>query len=268
MTAKLVLKDLGKTFRLRNVAINVLRDINLTIGEREFVSIVGPSGCGKTTLLRMAAGLESPSAGHVELDGKIAGAAGPQRAMVFQKFALFPHMTVTQNIEFGLKIKKISKGERLRTIERYLDLLKLGDFGRAYPRELSGGMQQRVAIARALVIEPEVLLMDEPFAALDAQIRISMQEMLLDLMAKTKVTTMFVTHSVEEAIYLADRVLVLSARPATVKKEIMIDRNSKWKGLTVPEADLDPDFLELKREVWSLIRHDLGAAEDSELSAA
>lgn len=268
MTAKLALKGIGKTFQLRGKAISVLRDIDISVSEREFVSIVGPSGCGKTTLLRLAAGLEEPSSGVIELDGRRARGPGPARAMVFQKFALFPHMTVSQNIDFGLKIKGLPKSERRSIISDNLKLLSLDGFARAYPRELSGGMQQRVAIARALVIEPEVLLMDEPFAALDAQIRISMQEMLLALTKKTKTTTMFVTHSVEEAIYLADRVIVLSARPATVKQTITIRSDANWKGLTVPDAELDPEFLELKRTVWGLIRHDLTTTEWPHVDAA
>jgi ABC-type nitrate/sulfonate/bicarbonate transport system ATPase subunit len=255
---KLALRAVSKRFESRSSRIVALDEINLEIRDREFVSIVGPSGCGKTTLLRVAAGLEEATGGVVELDGLPAGGPGPRRGMVFQRFALFPHLTVRHNIEFGLKIKRVPRAERERVISRYLDLLGLADFGHAYPRELSGGMQQRVAIARALVVEPEVLLMDEPFASLDAQIRISMQEMLSNLVKVTNITTMFVTHSVEEAIYLADRVIVLTPRPARVAKVIDIGREVAWKGLTVPEADLDPQFLHLKKTVWELIRHDIG----------
>ena len=253
--AKLAMVQLSKRFERRGHEVLAIQDLNVEVQAGEFVSIVGPSGCGKTTLLRLAAGLESPTGGQVLLDGQPAGGPGPKRGMVFQRFALFPHLTVWQNIDFGLKIKKVAAERRKAIITRYLGLLGLEEFGHAYPRELSGGMQQRVAIARALVIEPEILLMDEPFAALDAQIRISMQEMLLELVRLTKITTMFVTHSVEEAIYLADRVIVLTPRPATVAEVIHVGRDVDWKKLKVPEAELERDFLELKKRVWRLIRH-------------
>lgn len=255
MTAKLAMVDVSKRFELRGQAVVAIEGLDISIAAGEFVTIVGPSGCGKTTLLRMAAGLDRPSSGEILLDGKAAGGPGPKRGMVFQRFALFPHLTVWDNIDFGLKIKRVSGQERDKVITRYLEMLKLKDFAHAYPRELSGGMQQRVAIARALVVEPEILLMDEPFAALDAQIRISMQEMLLEIVQLTQITTMFVTHSVEEAIYLADRVVVLTQRPAKVAKVISIGREVPWKKLKVPEAEVTADFIALKKEVWSLVRH-------------
>ena len=255
MTAKLAMVDVSKRFELRGQAVVAIEGLDISIAAGEFVTIVGPSGCGKTTLLRMAAGLDRPSSGEILLDGKAAGGPGPKRGMVFQRFALFPHLTVWDNIDFGLKIKRVSGQERDKVITRYLEMLKLKDFAHAYPRELSGGMQQRVAIARALVVEPDILLMDEPFAALDAQIRISMQEMLLEIVQLTQITTMFVTHSVEEAIYLADRVVVLTQRPAKVAKVISIGREVPWKKLKVPEAEVTADFIALKKEVWSLVRH-------------
>ena len=255
MNAKLEMRKVTKTFDSRGQRVTAIDGLDIRVDPGEFVTIVGPSGCGKTTLLRIAAGLEMPSHGAILLDGAAAGGPGPKRGMVFQKFALFPHLTVWQNIEFGLKIKKVNDDQRREVISRYLDVLGLKDFAKAYPKELSGGMQQRVAIARALVIEPDILLMDEPFAALDAQMRISMQEMLLELVRLTKITTMFVTHSVEEAIYLADKVVVLSQRPAHVFRVIEIGRDVPWKKLKVPEAELTPEFGRLKREVWSLIRH-------------
>src|SRR5262245_48306320 len=174
---------------------SALNGVSVEVHRGEFIAIVGPSGCGKTTLLRIAAGLDMPTSGDVLLDGNPAGGPGPKRGMVFQKFALFPHMSVHQNINFGLELKKIPPLKRHETIARYLKRHGFAAFAQSYPRELSGGMQQRVAIARALVIEPEILLMDEPFAALDAQIRISMQEMLLELVRQTHITTLFVTHS-------------------------------------------------------------------------
>jgi len=248
---KLSLKAVGKAFG----DVLALKEIDVDVHKGEFIAIVGPSGCGKTTLLRIAAGLEQPTAGDVLIDGKSAGGPGPKRGMVFQKFALFPHMTVMQNIEFGLELKKVPRAQREEIVMRYLKPLGLEAFAQSYPRQLSGGMQQRVAIARALVIEPEVLLMDEPFAALDAQIRISMQEMLLELVRETHVTTLFVTHSVEEAVYLADRVFVLSQRPAVVAQVVEIGQAADWKAMKFPQAEQTPEFLALKKEVLSLIRH-------------
>ncbi len=255
MQPKLEMRNVTKSFERRGQSITAIAGLHIQVEPGEFVTIVGPSGCGKTTLLRMAAGLEEATQGEIFLDGETAGGPGPKRGMVFQKFALFPHLTVWENIDFGLKIKKVPEEKRVEIIGKYLALLGLKDFAKAYPKELSGGMQQRVAIARSLVIEPEILLMDEPFAALDAQIRISMQEMLLELVRLTRITTMFVTHSVEEAVYLADKVVVLSQRPATVARVIAIDRDASWKKLKVPEAELTQEFGELKREVWGLIRH-------------
>lgn len=248
---KLAMRELDKKFG----NVRALSGINVEVHRGEFIAIVGPSGCGKTTLLRIAAGLEMPTSGDVLLDGNPAGGPGPKRGMVFQKFALFPHMSVQQNIDFGLELKKVPRSKRQETIARYLKLLGLESFAESYPRQLSGGMQQRVAIARALVIEPEILLMDEPFAALDAQIRISMQEMLLELVRETQITTLFVTHSVEEAIYLADKVFVLSQRPAKVARIVEVGRSADWKQMKFPEAEQAPEFLALKKEVWGLIRH-------------
>jgi NitT/TauT family transport system ATP-binding protein len=164
-------------------------------------------------------------------------------------------MTVLKNINFGLELKKVPRSERNEITMRYLRLLGLESFANSYPRELSGGMQQRVAIARALVVGPEILLMDEPFAALDAQIRISMQEMLLDLVRQTQMTTLFVTHSVEEAVYLADRIFVLSQRPAVVAQVIEVGKAADWKAMKFPQAEQTAEFLALKKEVWGLIRH-------------
>jgi NitT/TauT family transport system ATP-binding protein len=248
---KLTMTGVGKSFDV----VRALDDVNVAVHKGEFIAIVGPSGCGKTTLLRIAAGLEEPTTGAVLLDGRAAGGPGPQRGMVFQKFALFPHMTVVKNIDFGLELKKVPRAQRKEIIMRYLRLLGLESFAQAYPRQLSGGMQQRVAIARSLVIEPEILLMDEPFASLDAQIRISMQEMLLELVRQTHITTLFVTHSVEEAVYLADKVFVLSQRPGTVSQVVDIGQTSEWKRMKFPQAEQTAEFLALKKEVWGLIRH-------------
>ncbi|MFQ6050237.1 MAG: ABC transporter ATP-binding protein [Candidatus Hydrothermarchaeota archaeon] len=194
-----------------------LKNVSFEVNDGEFVCIVGPSGCGKTTLLRIAAGLEKPTAGKVYLDGKEVKGPGSERGMVFQEYALFPWRTVKKNIEFGLELKNVPKKEREEIIKRYVDLVGLNGFESSYPHELSGGMKQRVALARVLANDPDVLLMDEPFGALDAQTRNVMQEELLRVWQKARKTVLFVTHSVDEAVYLGDKVVVLTARPGEVK---------------------------------------------------
>ncbi len=221
---KIKVKNLRKVFMTRD-ANNVvaLDDVSFSVREGEFVCIVGPSGCGKTTLLRIIAGLERPTSGSVTLDGKPVSAPGKDRCMVFQEYALFPWRTVLKNITFGLENLKIPKDERLRIAKRYIELVGLQSFEERYPHELSGGMRQRVGIARALAIEPEVLLMDEPFGSLDAQTRNMLQMELLEIWSKTQKTILFVTHSVDEAVFLADKIVVLSARPAVVKEILEVD---------------------------------------------
>lgn len=209
-------RDLNKSFETdgRVVAIDSL---NLDVYEGELLSILGPTGCGKTTLLRIIAGFEQPTSGRVLLNGKEVRESGSDRGVVFQEFALFPWRTVKKNIEFGLEIKGLAKEKREEISQKYIDLVGLAGFENAYPKELSGGMKQRVGIARALANDPMVLLMDEPFGSLDAQTRNFMQRELLDIWVKTKKTIIFVTHSVDEAVYLADRIMVMTARPGRVK---------------------------------------------------
>ena len=188
-----------------------LEDVSFEVRDREFVAIVGPSGCGKTTCLRMAAGLEFPTRGTVSVGGQRVTGPGPDRAVVFQQFALFPWKTVHENIDFGLRSKGMSDPERRQRIEKQLELMSLQGYESAFPHQLSGGMQQRVAIARSYVLDPGVLLMDEPFGALDAQTRVVMQEELIKLSRVNPRTVLFITHAVEEAVYLADRVVVMTA---------------------------------------------------------
>jgi NitT/TauT family transport system ATP-binding protein len=216
MNHKLKLHGVTKAFQSEEVEINALEDINLEVKPNEFLCIIGPSGCGKTTLLRMIAGLDYPSSGEIILDGDRVSGPSPDRGMVFQEYSLFPWRTVLKNIEFGLKIRGMEDKERSKIAERYLELVGLQDFGNSYPYELSGGMKQRVAIARALATEPSILLMDEPFGSVDAQTRNVLQEELLEIWRRTKKTILFVTHSVDEAVYLADRVAVMSARPGRI----------------------------------------------------
>ncbi|MBE0522970.1 MAG: ABC transporter ATP-binding protein [Methanosarcinales archaeon] len=203
--------------------VQALQNINIEVKDKEFVCIIGPSGCGKTTLLRIIAGLEKPDSGVVTLKNEPILAPGPDRGMVFQEYSLFPWRTVLKNITFSLELKKIPKAERNKIANEYLELVGLEMFADSYPHELSGGMKQRVAIARALVNDPQVLLMDEPFGAVDAQTRNSLQQELLKIWEKEQKTIMFITHSVDEAVFLADRVMVFTARPGKIKEIIDID---------------------------------------------
>jgi len=234
---------LNKVFEREGLAPTVaLADINLEIEEKEFICLVGPSGCGKTTLLRIIAGLEKPTSGDVCLDGAPISGPDPQRGMVFQEYSLFPWKSVIDNIGFGLEMKGTPRQERRRIAEEYLDIVNLGQFRDAYPHELSGGMRQRVAIARALANNPRVLLMDEPFGALDAQTRNIMQKELLEIWEETKKTVIFVTHSVDEAVYLADKIVLLSPRPGKIEEVIDVE-------LPRPRDRTEPLFADLRKYI-------------------
>ena len=229
-----------------------LQGVSFRIADCEFCSILGHSGCGKTTLLMLLAGFEQPTRGEILVDGQVVGAPTWQRTVVFQEYALFPWMTVEQNIAFGLEMKQVPKSEINATVASNVELVGLQGFERRYPHQLSGGMKQRVSIARALAVDPAVLLLDEPFAALDAQNRARMQEEMGRLLAAGKArlpkTMVLVTHSIEEAILLSDRVVVLTRRPGRVKAELEIE-------LPRPRHELDPRFAELKQRIRELI-HD------------
>ena len=247
-----------RTFSQGGKEFVALKDIDFEVQDREFVAIVGPSGCGKTTCMRMAAGLEHPTGGHVYVDRDEVKKPGPDRAVVFQAFALFPWKTVWDNIEFGLVSLGIDAAERKRRIEQHIELMGLGGYEQAYPHQLSGGMQQRVAIARAYVLDPKVLLMDEPFGALDAQTRVVMQEELVRLARTHPRTVLFITHAVEEAVYLADRIVVMSRRPGTIRE--IVDVKSirvaeGWDQHKRIEDVMDlPSFVHLRTHVWKLLR--------------
>ena len=217
------MENLLKVFREETREIVALKDFNLDVDDGEFVCLLGPSGCGKTTVLRIIAGLEAKSAGSVTVSGEEVEGAGSNRGVVFQEFALFPWRTVRKNIEFGLEVKKMPSHEREAISSKFIDLVNLEGFESAHPHQLSGGMKQRVGIARALANDPAVLLMDEPFGALDAQTRNLMQKELLRIWSATRKTVLFVTHSVDEAVYLADRIVVMTARPGRVKKIIPVN---------------------------------------------
>ncbi|MBC8461183.1 MAG: ABC transporter ATP-binding protein [Deltaproteobacteria bacterium] len=223
MNHKLVLRNITKTFDSKEGAIKALEGINLEVKHNEFLCIIGPSGCGKTTLLRLIAGLEKPTQGEILLDGKEVEKPSQDRGMVFQEFSLFPWRTVIKNVTFGLEIQGIDEDEQYRIANKYIELIGLRGFENHYPYELSGGMKQRVTIARALAPDPAILLMDEPFGSVDAQTRNLLQEELLEIWKKTEKTILFVTHSVDEAVYLADKVSMMSARPGSFVESFDID---------------------------------------------
>jgi NitT/TauT family transport system ATP-binding protein len=230
-----------------------LRDLSLAVNEGEFVCILGASGCGKSTLLNIFAGFTPPSAGRVLLRDEIIIGIEPRCGMVFQSYALFPWKTVRGNVEFGLKMQGVSAGERRRRAEQYIELVKLSGFEDRYPSELSGGMQQRVSLARILAADPEVLLMDEPFGALDAMTRQVLQEELLRIHEHSRKTTLFITHNIDEALILADRIIVMSARPGRVKAEL---RNTLPRPRHV-DIQLSPDYARLKSVVWTEVEQEL-----------
>ncbi|MBM3537822.1 MAG: ABC transporter ATP-binding protein [Alphaproteobacteria bacterium] len=200
-----------------------LKNASLAVAPGEFVCIIGPSGCGKSTLLHMIAGFLTPTEGSLRFRGRPIEAPGPERGVVFQEYALFAWMTVRQNVEFGLKMRGIGKAERRDKARRFLDVVGLAKMADRYPHELSGGMRQRVAVARALVNEPEVLLMDEPFAAVDAITRATLQDELLRLWQEFRISVVFITHNIDEAIFLGERIVVMSAHPGTIRSEVRID---------------------------------------------
>ena len=250
----------GKVFQRGGEDFVTLQDVDLLVADREFVAIVGPSGCGKTTCLRMAAGFEFPSQGRVTVAGQQVQAPGPDRAVVFQQFALFPWKTVSENIELGLRNKRVARSERQDLVARAIGLMNLQGCEGAFPHQLSGGMQQRVAIARAYVLEPEVLLMDEPFGALDAQTRVVMQEELVRLARRNPRTVLFITHGVEEAVYLADRVAIMTKRPGRIKEVIDVKSVREAEGWDTHERiedvmDLE-SFVHLRTHIWKSLREE------------
>jgi len=229
-------------------AVTALCDVSFGVAESEFICVVGRSGCGKTTLLNILAGFLTPTKGEVLIGGRAVRGRGLDRGVVFQDFAqLFPWRTAQRNVEFGLEMKGVPRDERAKTAQRFLGLVKLESFAGAYPHELSGGMQQRAAIARALAYNPSVLLMDEPFAALDALTRDEMQRLLVDVWRETKKTIVYVTHNVAEAVYLADRIVVLTPHPGTVRAEVKVT-------LPRPRDPLSVPFVECQKDVVGYLR--------------
>lgn len=241
------------TFRTRRGAqVTAVDDLSLQVADNEFISIVGPSGCGKSTLLRVVAGLVRPTSGAVILDDRIVRGPGADRGMVFQSYTLFPWLTVLGNVEYGLKIKHLPAAECRRIATQHIEMVGLQGFERHYPKELSGGMMQRVAIARALANDPEVLLMDEPFGALDAQTRAIMQELLVNLWQRTPKMILFVTHDIDEALFLSDRVYIMTARPGRIKQilNVHLPHPRPFEIITSSE------FIEQKRAVLDSIKQE------------
>jgi NitT/TauT family transport system ATP-binding protein len=257
----LQVKNLYKTFESPQGTVTALKDINFETYKREFVCVIGPSGCGKSTLIRILAGLETPSSGEVLLDGVAVRDPGPDRGMVFQGYTLFPWLTVKKNVMFGLEMSGHGKTSSEEQALQWIDLVGLSKFANAYPHQLSGGMKQRVAIARALANQPRILLMDEPFGALDAQTRSKMQSYLHEIWKNIDVTILFITHDLDEAIYLADRVLVLKAHPGEVQELIEVPVPQPRS----PEQLLSAEFLATKRRLEELIHppeEEVGINED------
>ncbi|MER8581081.1 ABC transporter ATP-binding protein [Mesorhizobium sp. M1423] len=223
--SKLLIEGVSRTFAGvgGGQPVQALMPIDLAVAVNDFITILGPSGCGKSTLLRIVAGLEAPSEGRVLLDGKAVDRPGPDRGMVFQSYTLFPWLTVAENIAFGLRERGMAERERSDIVASYVDLVGLKGFENHWPKQLSGGMQQRTAIARALANDPEILLLDEPFGALDNQTRGLMQELLLGIWERRQKTVLFVTHDIEEAIFMASRVVVMTARPGRIKSDVAVD---------------------------------------------
>ena len=252
----IVANDLTVTFRPANRnPLTALAGFGLRVARGEFVSLVGPSGCGKSTFLNVVLGLLRADAGEIRIDGRAIAGPSPDRAMVFQEFGLLPWRTVLGNVELGLELKGVAPAARQRRAAELIDLVGLRGFERHYPHELSGGMKQRVGLARALATDPNVLLMDEPFASLDAQTRDLMQAELLQIWDQSKKTVLFVTHSIEEAAYLSDRVVVVSARPGRHKAEIPV-RLPRPRDY---EMRLSPEFNDLKLAIWTALKEELTA---------
>lgn len=243
-------KNIVKNFRHEDYTLRALDGINLKVEAGDFVCLVGPSGCGKSTFLRIAAGLDTPDEGEIKFDGKTITGTGPERILVFQEGALFPWLKVSDNVEFGLKMAGVPKDDRSQISKRFLDMMQLTKFANAYTHQLSTGMKQRVAIARALVMDPDVLLMDEPFAALDALTRdLLLVEMQL-IWEKTKKTIIFVTHNVSEAVVLGNKIAIFSNRPSRIKKELIIDYRR-------PRLVEDENLMKYQKQILAELRPEI-----------
>ncbi len=249
MTTKIRIQGLSKQYRAGNMPVTALDHCDLDVEEGEFICVVGPSGCGKTTLLRIVAGLESPSEGSVTI--RRTSAEQPLTSMMFQETSIFPWMTVRANVGYGLRLRGVPQQQIDPVVARFLALMKLDRFADAYPYQLSGGMKQRVSVARAFANDPEVLLMDEPFAALDEQTKIVLQEELLRIWGESRKTVIFITHSIDEALILGDRVLVMSGRPGRLKADLRV---AFPRPRAVYDLKGDPEYGRLSRDIWLMLR--------------
>ena len=248
-SGKVKISNVSKIYKGTNKDVHALDNVNLDIYKNEFVCVIGSSGCGKSTLLNILAGLDIPNSGTIEIDGKAIEGTGVDRGVVFQQYALFPWLTVAKNVAFGLELQKKSKDEINKIVDHYLKAVGLIDFKNSYPKELSGGMKQRVAIARAYAVNPNILLMDEPFGALDAQTRAQLQTELLNTWDNEKKTCFFITHDVDEAVFLAQRVVIMSPRPGRIKAIVEVPIPYP----RVPETKLSKEFNDIKNELWQLV---------------
>ncbi|HEY6895800.1 MAG TPA: ABC transporter ATP-binding protein [Rhodocyclaceae bacterium] len=260
--SQIVIDRVHKVFKTKEREVVALQGIDLEISQGEFVCLLGPSGCGKSTLLNAVAGFSLPSAGAIRVDGKAISEPGPDRGMVFQEYALFPWMTVAQNVAFAMEVQGKAKGEIAARVDQLLEVLKLKDFRDRFPKDLSGGMRQRVAIARVLAMDSPIMLMDEPFGALDALTRRNLQDELLRIWQAFGKTILFVTHSIEESIYLADRIIVMTYRPGSIKRDQPV-------AIPRPRDPAAPEFNELKRELGLLVmeEQERHAADELKLAA-
>ena len=261
--AKLSVRGVGKRYELgRRMTIEAVRDITFEVMQGEVCALLGPSGCGKSTVLRMVAGLEDPSTGAMFLDGKPISGPDKSRGMVFQRYTSFDWMTVQKNVEYGMRINGVTKAERRDNADRFIQLVKLTKFKNAYPRELSGGMQQRVAIARTLANGPSILLMDEPFGALDAETKWQMQELMIGIVEKSKATVLLVTHDLEEAIFLADRIFFMSRHPGTIRETLVTEFKQGHRFASHEEMMEAKGFHELERRIMHLMRDEMRSASE------
>lgn len=269
MSAEISFQGITKSFPVRSKAgpereLVAVSEVDFDVAAGEFVVLVGPSGCGKSTLLDLLAGLTTPTSGRILLDGRPVSGPGLDRGIVFQQYALLPWRTALGNIEFGLEATGVRRRERTERARHYLDLVGLSGFEDRHPHELSGGMRQRVAIARSLAYDPDVLLMDEPFAALDAQTRESLQDELLRIWARTGKTIVFITHAIDEAVYLGQRVAVLTSRPGRVKQVVPIELTDRT---AVTDLRSRPEFARYRHQIWELLHDEVARAQQFEKKA-
>ena len=248
-SSKIIANHIDKIYYTKKSSTKAIEDVSIDIQDNDFVCIVGPSGCGKSTLLRMFAGLDFPTEGEIIVNDKKVTGPGPDRGMVFQTYTLFPWMSVEDNIKFGLKRRKVPKAEQQKVADKYLDIINLKKFAKSYPKELSGGMKQRVAIARALANQPEVLLMDEPFGALDPHTKSMMQLLMREIWETEHPTIIFITHDIDEAVFLANKIYVMSARPGKVIKQVNVYLPHK-RNLDLKDT---PEFLKLRKSINDLL---------------